>query len=261
MPSSIVTGQPSWVLKMKIELKNVSLSIQQDAQEVELLKDVSLAVRFSMVHALLGPSGSGKSTLLYAINRLRQIQHGDITLEGKDIRQINVFELRRRIGLVMQKPIFFPGTVGENILYGPSLWTKDNETLANPKHYLEMVQLDPDWVARDPNTLSGGQQQRVSLARTLANNPEVLLLDEPTSALDAQASEHLETLITSLCREQALTVIWVTHDVRQAERIAQDVTLLYRGRVVEHGLAKRFFAGPSTEEGRSYLSGKLGGEL
>jgi len=246
---------------MKLELKNVSLSIQQDAQCVELLKDVSLAARLGAIHALLGPSGSGKSTLLYTINRLREIQGGEIILDGRDIRQINVFELRRRIGLVMQKPIFFPGTVGENILYGPRLWTKDNMTLADPKHYIEMVQLDPAWVSRDPNTLSGGQQQRISLARTLANNPEVLLLDEPTSALDAQASEHLETLISHLCSERELTVIWVTHDVHQAKRIANDVTLLYRGRVVEHGQAKRFFAGPSTEVGRTYLAGKLGGEL
>ncbi|MDR3585051.1 MAG: phosphate ABC transporter ATP-binding protein [Desulfosporosinus sp.] len=239
---------------MKVELKDVSLSLRQDAQDVEILKGVSLAVRLGMIHALLGPSGSGKSTLLYAINRLRSIQHGEITLDGKDIRQINVFELRRRIGIVMQKPIFFPGTVEENILYGPRLWAKDNMTLIDPRHYLKLVQLDPDWVSRDPNTLSGGQQQRVSLARTLANNPEVLLLDEPTSALDGQASEHLETLIAGLCRERELTVIWVTHDVHQAERIAQDVTLLYRGRVMEQGLAKHFFAGPSTEEGRSYLT-------
>ena len=192
---------------------------------------------------------------------MREIQRGEIALEGEDIRQINVYELRRRIGLVIQKPIFFPGTVGDNILYGPRLWVKDHSALADPKHYLEMVGLDPDWVERDPNTLSGGQQQRVSLARTLANNPEVLLLDEPTSALDAQASEHLETLITNLCRERELTVIWVTHDVHQAERVASDVTLLYRGKVVEQGSAKRFFSGPSTEEGRTFLAGKLGGEL
>jgi putative ABC transport system ATP-binding protein len=246
---------------MKIELKNVSLSLQQDARNIELLKEVSFAARLGVIHALLGPSGSGKSTLLYAINRLREIQDGEINLEGINIQNINVFELRRRIGLVMQKPIFFPGTVGENILYGPRLWSKGNVTLADPKQYLEMVQLDPAWVSRDPNTLSGGQQQRVSLARSLANKPEVLLLDEPTSALDAQASEHLEVLISSLCRKQELTVIWVTHDVHQAERIAQDVTLLYQGRVVEHGDAKRFFAGPGTEEGRIYLAGKLGGEL
>ena len=113
-------------ITMKVEVKAVSLSVRQDTQTVELLKEVSLAVRLGMIHALLGPSGSGKSTLLYAINRLRSIQQGEITLEGEDIRQINVFELRRRIGLVMQKPIFFPGTIGENILYGPSLWAKDN---------------------------------------------------------------------------------------------------------------------------------------
>lgn len=239
-----------------IEVLNVRISILQSAGYIELLKGVSLKGQSGMIHALLGPSGSGKSTLLYSINRLREIQAGVISLEGKDIRQINVFELRRRIGLVMQKPIFFPGTVGDNILYGPRLWSK---SIGDSKQYLKMVQLDPAWESRDPNTLSGGQQQRVALARTLANNPDVLLLDEPTSALDAQASDHLEALITGLCREHGLTVIWVTHDVRQAERIAQDVTLLYQGRVAEQGEAGRFFAGPVTEQGRAYLAGKLGG--
>ncbi|MDP4127664.1 MAG: ATP-binding cassette domain-containing protein [Bacillota bacterium] len=243
---------------MKIEINKVSLSIQQGIQLTEILKGVSLGVHSGSIHALLGPSGSGKSTLLYAINRLREIQQGEITLDGKDIRKINVYELRRRIGLVMQKPIFFPGTVGENILYGPNLWVKDKSALTDPRYYLEMVRLDPNWVSRDPNTLSGGQQQRVSLARTLANNSEILLLDEPTSALDAQACEHLETLITSLCTERKLTVIWVTHDVLQAKRIAQDVTLLYQGRSVEHGDAMHFFSGPRTDEGRTYLAGKLG---
>ncbi|TGE33221.1 phosphate ABC transporter ATP-binding protein [Desulfosporosinus sp. Sb-LF] len=246
---------------MKLVLTNVSLSVRQDSQDKEILQGVSFGVRLGVIHTLLGPSGSGKSTLLYAINRLREFQRGGITLDGEDIRGINVYELRRRIGLVMQKPIFFPGTVGDNILYGPHLWGKDNSlTLADPKHYLEMVQLDPAWVSRDPNTLSGGQQQRVSLARTLANNSEVLLLDEPTSALDSQACVHLETLITSLCQERKLTVIWVTHDVHQAERIAQDVTLLYHGKAVEHGESKHFFAGPTTVEGKAYLAGKLGGE-
>ena len=196
-------GQPYWVLNMKVELKKINLSIQQDARTVELLQEVSLAARIGIIHALLGPSGSGKSTLLFTINRLREIQGGEITLDGKDIRQINVFELRRRIGMVMQKPIFFPGTVGENILFGPRLWSKDNLTSVDPKLYMEMVQLDPAWVSRDPNTLSGGQQQRVSLARTLANNPEVLLLDEPTSALDAQASEHLETLFHTFAANES----------------------------------------------------------
>jgi ABC-type phosphate transport system, ATPase component len=244
---------------MKLEVKNVCFNILQGAKTTEILREVSLSVRLGTIHALLGPSGSGKSTLLYTINRLREIWKGEITLEGKEIRQIDVYELRRRVGLVLQKPTFFPGSVGDNILYGPRLWGKDNSTLIDPRHYLEIVQLDPDWLSRDPNTLSGGQQQRVSLARTLANNPEVLLLDEPTSALDTQSREHLEILIKNLCQERKLTVIWVTHDVQQAKRIAQDVTLLYQGRAVEHGDAKGFFSEPKTEEGRTYLAGKLGG--
>lgn len=244
---------------MKLEVKNVCLSVQQGIQTIDILKDVSLSVRLGTIHALLGPSGSGKSTLLYTINRLREIWKGKILLEGEDIHQISVYELRRRVGLVMQKPTFFPGTVGENILFGPRLWGKENLTLVDPKHYLEIVQLNPAWISRDPKTLSGGQQQRVSLARTLANRPEVLLLDEPTSALDTQSRDHLEILIRNLCQERKLTVIWVTHDIHQAKRMAHDITLLYKGRAAEHGEAESFFTEPKTEEGRTYLAGKLGG--
>lgn len=252
-------GQGTWPTSMKLNIKDVCLRIKQADQEVEILHNVSLSVNQGTIHTLLGPSGSGKSTLLYAINRLQKIQEGEITLAGKNILQFDVFELRRLIGLVMQKPVFFPGTVEDNILYGPRLWSKTPIT-TDARKYLEMVQLDPDWCSRDPKTLSGGQQQRVSLARTLANNPEVLLLDEPTSALDAQASKHLETLIAYLCRQQQLTVLWVTHDIHQARRIAQNVTLLYQGTVVENGDAESFFAEPRTEIGRTYLSGKLGGK-
>jgi putative ABC transport system ATP-binding protein len=244
----------------KIEVKDVSLSIHHPSLEVEVLHNVSLSIQRSAIHTLLGPSGSGKSTILYALNRLYKISQGEISLEGKNIQLFNVFELRRLIGLVMQKPVFFPGTVEDNILYGPRLWSKTSK-LPDARVFLEMVRLDPDWISRDPSTLSGGQQQRVSLARTLANNPEVLLLDEPTSALDAHASQYLETLITNLCHRQQLTVVWVTHDLNQARRIAQNVTLLYQGNVVENRDAKSFFYQPETEIGRAYLAGKLGEKL
>lgn len=253
------------MLSDKLFVDNVSLTISEKEKPLTLLKDVSFSARAGRVHALLGPSGSGKSTLLYTFNRLREITKGGIYLEGTDIHSLDVLDLRRRVGLVMQKAIFFHGTVGENILYGPRYGPKStfNEPnhLPDPRDFLELVGLEPDWVNRNPNTLSGGQQQRVSLARTLANEPEVLLLDEPTSALDAQASSHLEELITRLCFERQLTAIWVTHDLHQAKRVADDVTLLYRGEVIENGVATQFFAQPKTQKGQAYLTGKWEGDL
>lgn len=251
----------------KIEIIKVGLNVENEGTRLKLLNDVSLTVAEGTIHALLGPSGSGKSTLLYTLNRLREINEGKILLDSEDIRSLDVYELRRRVGLVMQKPIFFPGTVEQNILYGPKLWLKRKEKrsetgteLLSAKLFLEWVGLDPAWALRDPNTLSGGQQQRVALARTLANQPEVLLLDEPTSALDANSADLLEKLMMRLCDERQLTVLWVTHDLQQAKRVAQNVTLLYQGEIIEHGEAKKFFAQPETEVGKKYLAGRLGGE-
>ncbi|HVJ48551.1 phosphate ABC transporter ATP-binding protein [Desulfitobacterium sp.] len=241
---------------IKLNVENISLILQERGRFLTLLDHVSLKIRQGRIHALLGPSGSGKSTLLYTLNRLRQISEGEIYLDNTETRSLNILDLRRRVGLVMQKAIFFSGTVSDNILYGPRIQDKE---LPDPFHYLELVGLNPDFTNRDPNTLSGGQQQRVSIARALANDPEVLLLDEPTSALDAQASEHLEEVVMQLCQECQLTVVWVTHDLHQARRVAQDVTLLYRGQMLEQGEAADFFAQPITVEGRAYLDGRLGG--
>lgn len=255
---------PSTEFPTKLTVEKVSLTISDSEHSLNLLHEVSLSARVGRIHALLGPSGSGKSTLLYTLNRLREITNGRITLEGTDIRSLDVLDLRRRVGLVMQKAIFFSGNVGDNILYGPMLKTKldparSKSSLPDPQSFLQLVGLDPDWVNRNPSTLSGGQQQRVSLARSLANEPEILLLDEPTAALDAQASDHLEDLINRLCNEHQLTVIWVTHDLHQAKRVAHDVTLLYRGRVIEQGEAPAFFEHPETEKGQAYLTGQLEG--
>ncbi|WP_434512396.1 phosphate ABC transporter ATP-binding protein [Desulfitobacterium sp. AusDCA] len=242
--------------KIKLKAENISLLFKENELTRKILDNVSLEIHEGQVHALLGPSGSGKSTLLYTLNRLRQINEGNIYIDNIETRSLNILEMRRRVGLVMQKAIFFPGTVCDNILYGPRLI---KEELPDPNHYLQFVGLSSDFGNRDPNTLSGGQQQRVSIARALANHPEVLLLDEPTSALDAQACEHLEEVVTNLCKEQRLTVVWVTHDLHQAQRVAENVTLLYQGKVQENGKAADFFEHPLTPEGRAYLEGRLGG--
>lgn len=242
--------------KIKIKVENISLFLEENEHALKILDKVSLDIIEGDVHALLGPSGSGKSSLLYTLNRLRQINEGNIYLDNMETRNLNILEMRRRVGLVMQKAIFFSGSVCDNILYGPRLLGKEVE---DAEYYLQLVGLNSEFANRDPYTLSGGQQQRVSIARALANHPEVLLLDEPTSALDAQASEHLEDVVTSLCKEQQLTVVWVTHDLHQAQRVAQNVTLLYQGKVQEQGKASDFFKHPLTPEGRAYLEGRLGG--
>ena len=280
--------------KMKLRVQNISLSVGSESERTILFEDISLKVEEGTIHALLGPSGSGKSSLLYALNRLREIENGRIMLDDQDIKLINVLELRRRVGLVLQKPIFFPGTVGDNLLYGPRLWTKyrsssltskstgsqisrfidrsaliiksllksnegnENELLSIQEDYLIMVGLDPALLKRDPNTLSGGQQQRLAFARTLANEPEILLLDEPTSALDSEASQIIEELIKKLCVQQKLSVVWVTHNIRQAQRLAQSVSLIYKGRLVEQTDAKEFFSNPRSPEAKAFLNGGLG---
>ncbi len=252
----------------KMEVRNITVSVPSDAnvnsrftvhespagERIVLLNDVSLTVASGMVHALIGPSGGGKSTLLSTLNRMREIESGVILLDSLDSRQMNVFELRQRVGLVFQKPVFFPGTVADNICYGPRIregMRLDEQSLV--ANLLVMVGLERDLAPRDPATLSGGQQQRVALARTLANQPEVLLLDEPTAALDAVAGKILEDLVQSLCREKGLAVVWVTHDLDQAARVAGHVTLLQRGRVVEQGIAGEFFARPRTAAGQAFL--------
>lgn len=242
--------------KKKIKAEKISLFLDENEHPLKILDKVNIDIFEGYVHALLGPSGSGKSSLLYTLNRLRQINEGNIYLDNMETRTLNILEMRRRVGLVMQKAIFFPGSVCDNILYGPRLLGKE---VQDAEYYLQLVGLSSEFAGRDPLTLSGGQQQRVSIARALANHPEVLLLDEPTSALDAQASEHLEEVVTNLCNEQQLTVVWVTHDLHQAQRVAQNVTLLYQGKVQEHGKAEDFFEHPLTPEGRAYLEGRLGG--
>lgn len=248
---------------VKLAVKNIFLRVRQNEQPVTLLDKVSLTAVKGEIHTLLGPSGSGKSTLLYTLNRLREIDAGEILLDGINIQEMNVYKLRRRVGLMPQQPVFFPGSIGDNILYGPRLRLNTSQKISDlpdPADYLEAVGLERNWADRKPDTLSGGQQQRVSLARLLANQSEVLLLDEPTSALDAQASEILEKLLKKLCREKDITVIWVTHSLEQAKRIADRTTLLYQGEVVEEGKAEDFFSSPKTKWGRGYLTGTWGGE-
>jgi UDP-glucose/iron transport system ATP-binding protein len=210
-------------------------NLSREVAEKSIVKDVSFDVRTGDLLGIVGASGSGKSSLLRLLNRLDEPTHGTVYLDGKDYRQLLPRELRRRVGMVTQRPYLFPGDVASNLRFGPA---KRGETI--PDHeiqrLLEQVGL-PGFAAQDVSVLSGGEQQRVSLARTLANRPEVLLLDEPTSALDEQSKLGIEELIGALVRDHGLTCVMVTHDRDQARRMCPWVIVLEAGRLLQRGTA------------------------
>ena len=198
-----------------------------------LLAEVNFAVAPGEVLAVVGPSGAGKSTLLRLINRLDEPTHGTVLLNGADYRTIPARELRRRIGMVMQRAYLFPGTVAENVVFGPRQHGL-NLSPSEIDDLLAQVGLG-GYSGRGALTLSGGEAQRVAITRALANQPEVLLLDEPTSALDEAAKRGVEQLLESLIRQRNLTCIWVTHDTTQARSMADKILAIEAGRAVAHG--------------------------
>jgi ABC-type cobalamin/Fe3+-siderophores transport system ATPase subunit len=198
-----------------------------------LVEDVTFEVRTSEVLAIVGPSGSGKSSLLRLLNRLDEPTSGTVYLEGTDYRQIAPRELRRKLGLVNQRPFLFPGTVEQNLQFGP-LQRGESLSKDSVDELLGQVGLR-GYSSRNVANLSGGEAQRVSVARTLANSPLVLLLDEPTSALDQTSKLEVESTIQTIVRDQGLTCILVTHDTAQAARLAGCAIVLEAGRVVRNG--------------------------
>jgi putative ABC transport system ATP-binding protein len=174
--------------------------------------------------AILGPSGCGKSTLLRLLNRLADPDEGEVRFHGTDVRRLDPLELRRRVGLVPQLPAPVPGSVADNVCFGPRLHGRE----ADPTRPLELAGLDASFADRDASRLSVGEQQRVMLARALALEPEVLLLDEPTAALDAGAKGAVEQALAGL---PDVSLILVTHEAAQAERLARRIVRLHEGRV------------------------------
>ena len=199
-----------------------------------ILSGISFEVQAGELLGIVGPSGSGKSSLLRLLNRLDEPSTGTVYLDGVDYRQLPPRELRRRIGMVMQRPFLFPGDVATNLRFGPA---QRGEAMPEDEiaSLLERVGL-AGFAAQEVSVLSGGEQQRVSLARTLANRPEVLLLDEPTSALDEHSKLGIEELVGALVRDDGLTCVMVTHDRDQARRMCHRVIVLEAGRLVQVGL-------------------------
>jgi putative ABC transport system ATP-binding protein len=188
-----------------------------------VLHDVSMRIQEGAT-ALLGPSGSGKSTILRLLNRLADPDEGVVRMDGEDVRSLDVLGLRRRAVLVPQLPAPLPGTVRDNVGYGPSLVGRSVEV----EPLLERAGLDPSYADRDASQLSVGEQQRVMLARSLALEPEVLLLDEPTSALDETARGEIERTLRDL--REGVSIVLVTHDAAQAERLTTRTVRIRDGR-------------------------------
>ena len=219
---------------------------------MEILKGVDADVPKDEITAVVGPSGAGKSTLLRAINRLVEPTAGEVYLDGEPTSAMNPLELRRRVGMVFQLPALFGGTVEEATLYGARLAGRR----ADAGRLLEMAGLDASFGGKAPQSLSVGEQQRVSIARALALEPEVLLMDEPTSALDEAARRRIEDLVRELNTTLGLTIVLVSHDLDQVERVADRVVLLAGGRSEGEWGREEVFSGPG-ERARRYISGRL----
>src|SRR5215469_9904640 len=201
--------------------------------ERKLVDDISVEVAVGEVLAVVGPSGSGKSSFLRLLNRLDEPTSGTVFLDHVDYRQIPPRELRRQVGMVTQRAFLFPGTVYDNVIFGPQ---QRGELFPDNRVEDLLIRVGlAGYAKHDVANLSGGEAQRVSLARALANSPIVLLLDEPTSALDEAAKFEVESLIQDIIRQSHLTCVIVTHDSAQAARIATRVMMLEQGRAARLG--------------------------
>lgn len=223
---------PTWdgvPRELTIETRELSRSVAGK----RLVSGISLQIPPGEVLAVVGPSGAGKSSFLRLLNRLDEPTEGTVLLNGEDYRGIAPRQLRRRVGMVMQTAWLFPGTVAANIAFGPRQ-RGDILDRAQIETLLDRVGL-PGYGDRDVVNLSGGEAQRVSVARTLANTPEALLLDEPTSALDEASARGIEELLLDIIRERQMTCVIVTHNRLQAARIATLTMVLEFGALVTIG--------------------------
>lgn len=245
-----MTATPERAIKVPpLVLENIEkVRTGQDGCPRQILQRVCMTIPAGRITVLIGPSGCGKTTLLRLINRLEDPTAGRILLGGENIAVLDPLILRQMVGMVPQKPFMFAGTVQENLQH-PFLLRKQIPPLPTDPLWsqcLARVDLPKEILPRQAGSLSLGEQQRVGLARALVCGPQVVLLDEPTSALDRPSSDRFARSIRSLCQENHLTLLLVTHDLWFAERVADDVVFLVDGSIVEQGTAAQIFTDPQT---------------
>lgn len=232
------------------------------------LKGVNMGIAGNEVTAFIGPSGCGKSTLLKTLNRMNDLIptcriEGRVLLDGEDIyaKSTDVNLLRRRVGMVFQKPNPFPMSIYDNVAYGPRAHgvggrAKLDDIVENALKAASLWDEVSDRLKKSALSLSGGQQQRLCAARALAVEPEVLLMDEPTSALDPISTGKIEELILQL--KEKYTIVIVTHNMQQAARISDKTAFFLLGEVVEYGLTDSIFSSPSDKRTEAYITGRFG---
>jgi len=253
------------VLAPKMTARNVNVFYADN----HALKNVTLDINPNKVTSLIGPSGCGKSTFLRCLNRMNDTIDicrvgGNITLDGQNIndKNIDVVQLRARVGMVFQKPNPFPKSIYDNIAYGPRI-----HGIANNKDELDEIVHSSlkkaglwnevhDRLDASGTSLSGGQQQRLCIARTIAIEPEVILMDEPCSALDPIATAIIEELIEELKSRYAIVI--VTHSMQQAARISQKTAFFHMGKLMEQGDTSTIFTNPTHEKTKDYITGRYG---
>jgi phosphate transport system ATP-binding protein len=248
----------------KIESKDVNLYYEN----FHALKGISMSVEKNTVCALIGPSGCGKSTFLRLFNRMNDLIdgvkiEGKCLIDGKNIysKEVKIDELRKRVGMVFQKPNPFPKSIFENVAYGLRVNGISHKTLIEERVERSLKQAAlweevKDKLKKSAMQLSGGQQQRLCIARALAIEPSVVLMDEPASALDPISTSKIEELIYDL--KSQYTIIIVTHNMQQAGRVSDSTAFFYMGELIEYDLTKKLFTNPSDTRTQDYITGRFG---
>ncbi|MFR0909583.1 phosphate ABC transporter ATP-binding protein PstB [Eubacterium sp.] len=247
----------------KFDIKDMELHYG----DFHAIKNVNLSIPSNEITAFIGPSGCGKSTVLKSLNRMNDLVpdcriEGEITLDGVNIyKDIDVNELRKRVGMVFQKPNLFPMSIYDNIAYGPRTHgihskSKLDEIVERTLKQAAIWDETKDKLKKSALAMSGGQQQRLCIARALAVNPEVLLMDEPTSALDPISTSKIEDLAVELKKDY--TVIMVTHNMQQAARISDKTAFFLLGEVIEFSDTEQMFSMPKDKRTEDYITGRFG---
>jgi len=256
---------PASTVPVKIRGKDVSVFYG----DKQALFDVNLDIERNRVTSLIGPSGCGKSTFLRCLNRMNDTIDacrvtGEILLDQDDIydRNIDVVELRARVGMVFQKPNPFPKSIYENVAYGPRIHglahskAEMDEIVVSSLRRAGLFEEVKDRLDAPGTGLSGGQQQRLCIARAIATKPEVLLMDEPCSALDPIATAIIEELIDEL--RENFTIVIVTHSMQQAARVSQKTAFFHLGKLIEEGVTEEIFTNPVNKKTQDYITGRIG---
>ena len=264
--SAILRGQQQSTAPNETCIKVENLNLFYGKKQA--LHNVSLDMYRKKVTAYIGPSGCGKSTLLRCINRMNDlVDHvtieGQILLDGENIydKSVKVADLRRRVGMVFQKPNPFPKTIFENVTYGLRIQGVNDkrileETVENSLRGAALWDEVKDRLQDNALGLSGGQQQRLVIARAIAIEPEVLLLDEPASALDPISTLKIEELINEL--KEKYTIVIVTHNMQQAARVSDYTAFMYMGELIEVGTTSELFTNPTKKQTEDYITGRYG---